>query len=179
MTATGNRDNKDILSISRLQTNVRTSSRYHSRSGWISRVNNCFGSAFEQATGRALPRQRRRLPPPQRRRRRSHPGRQVSPSTLLCWLTWGLRSWACSCSTGGGRTMAGSAAPSPVSARAARSRTWWLTRARRRRCAAQQTHCLTPPPTVTVPGGCCSFLPLPPASWPHWPGLRPLPRPRP
>ena len=101
------------------------------------------------------------LPPPPRRRRRSR--RQVSPSTLPRRGTWGRRSWAGSCSTGG-RTMAGSAAPSPVSARAARSHTWWRTRARRQRCAARRTRCSTPPPTV--PGGCCSLRRPLPASWP-------------
>jgi hypothetical protein len=78
------------------------------------------------------------------------------------------RSWAGSCSTGG-RTMAGSAAPSPraVSARAARSRTWWRTRARRQRCAARRTRCSeSPTPPPTVPGGCCSLRRPPPASWP-------------
>jgi hypothetical protein len=75
----------------------------------------------------------------------------------------GRRSWAGSCSTGG-RTMAGSAAPSPVSARAARSRMWWRTRARRQRCAARWTCCSSPPPTV--PCGCCSLLRPLPASWP-------------
>ena len=104
---------------------------------------------------------RRRLPPPPRRRRRSR--RQVSPSTLPRRGTWGRRSWAGSCSTGG-RTMAGSAAPSPVSARAARSHTWWRTRARRQRCAARRTRCSTPPPTV--PDGCCSLRRPLPASWP-------------
>jgi hypothetical protein len=73
------------------------------------------------------------------------------------------RSRAGSCSTGG-RTMAGSAATSPVSARAARSRTWWRTRARRQRCAARRTRCSTPPPTV--PCGCCSLWRPLPASWP-------------
>ncbi len=53
---------------------------------------------------------RHRLPPPPRRRRRFR--RQVSPSTLPRRGTSGRRSWAGSCSTGG-RTMAGSAAPSP------------------------------------------------------------------
>jgi hypothetical protein len=81
-------------------------------------------------------------------------GRQL----LYCWL---------------GQTIAGSAAPSPVSAarrrggppasaparhESRRSRTWWRTRARRRRCAARRTHCLTPPPTVPGASGCCSLL---------------------
>jgi hypothetical protein len=61
--------------------------------------------------------------------------------------------------------MAGSAAPSPVSARAARSHTWWRTRARRQRCAVRRTRCSTPPPTVPA-DGCCSLLRPLPASWP-------------
>jgi hypothetical protein len=126
--------------------------------------------AFKQATGRALPRPAVPAPPPPAaaapRRRRRHFSRLVSPSTQLRRGTWGRRSsrWACSWSTGG-RTMAGSAARSPIFARAARSRTWWRTRAKSRRCAARRTRCLTPPPTV--PDGCCSLLPpRPPASWP-------------
>jgi hypothetical protein len=79
------------------------------------------------------------LPPPPRRRR--HFRRQVSPSTRLRRGTWGRRSWAGSCSTGG-RTMAGSTARSPASARAARSRTWWPTPGRRRRCAARRADSL-------------------------------------
>jgi hypothetical protein len=111
---------------------------------------------------------RRRLPPPPRRRRRRS-RRQVSPSTRLHQGTWRRRSWAGSCSTGpGARTMAGtqpgSAAPSPVSARAASSSycTCWRTRARRRRCAARRTHCLALPPTCSL--WACAGLPL--ASWP-------------
>ena len=47
VSATGNRDNKEIRSMSR-RTSVRASSRYHGRlgSGWTPRrrINNCFGN---------------------------------------------------------------------------------------------------------------------------------------
>ncbi len=106
-------------------------------------------AAFERATCSTLLRPAQH-PPPAAGPVPPYLPRQGSPSPGPR-RTSARRSSADSCSTGD-RTMAGSAAPSPVFAHVPRSRTWWPTPGRRRRCAAWRTCCSNAPPMT--PAGC-------------------------